>query len=301
LTPKRFPFYQVDDHARLLDTLETARPLAVVAVTGACPEMAGAVRPFPFIEDGDFLIPVSHVDIDDAGLLLRSEAAEVHISLNGQRESARACNVVASRGDRSGRVVIAAHVDTKVGTPGALDNAAGVTVALLVGQMLPSRQELGVELLLVNGEDYFNAAGEVDHLTLCGDDLSDVALAVNVNGAGYRRGRTAFSLYGCDDGLAATARRILCAQGLIEGPQWWQSDHTLFAMRSRPAIALTSELQDEVLGQVVHSPCDTLDKVDTGLLVEAARATCQLIAALAGTRNAPLTLLNPGGSHRVRP
>lgn len=173
-----------------------------------------------------------------------------------------------------------AHIDTKVGTSGALDNAAGVTVLLLLAEMLDRRAPTGVELLVVNGEDYYNAAGEVQYLSEHDGDLGDVALAVNIDGAGYREGRTAYSLYGCDEWLAAHVRQVLDGHGLVEGPQWWQSDHAVFAMHGRPAVALTSERQDTVLQEVIHTAADTVEQVDVGLLVQAAEALCAVIENL---------------------
>jgi aminopeptidase YwaD len=283
LTPKAFPFYRVEEHTRLIALLESERPLAVVAATGWCPEMAGAVRPFPFVEDGDFGVPAGHVDEQAGAAIAAFDGAPARIILDGRRRPARACNVIARRGPERGRITITAHIDTKVGTPGAVDNAAGVTILLLLAEMLDSPTPTGVELLVVNGEDYYNAAGEVHYLGERGDDLGDVALAINIDGAGYREGRTAYSLYGSDERLSAQLRSLLDRHGLVEGPQWWQSDHTLFAMRGRPAVALTSEHQGPLLRQIVHTVRDTPDMVDPALLVRAARA---LRAAL----GAPLPL-----------
>jgi aminopeptidase YwaD len=283
LTPKAFPFYQVEEHRRLIELLESARPTAVVAATGRCPEMAGAVEPFPFIEDGDFAIPAGHVDEATGAALAQFAGAPARITLEGRRWPARARNVVARRGGQRGRITVSAHIDTKVGTPGAIDNAAGVVALLLLAEVLDPATPAGVELLVVNGEDYFNAAGEVQYLCEQRDDLGDVALAINIDGAGYRVGRTAYSLYNCDDQLADHARRAFAGYGLVEGPQWWQSDHAVFAMRGRPAVALTSERLNVVLERLAHTAGDTVDEVEVDLLVQAARALRAVIAGFPAT------------------
>jgi aminopeptidase YwaD len=282
LTPKAFPFFQVEEHQRLIACLERAQPTAVVAATGACPEQAGALSPFPFIEDGDFTVPAAHVDERTGAALAAWAGAPARIVLDGRRRLAQARNVIADQGDRQGRVVLMAHVDTKVGTPGALDNAAGVAVLLLVAEALDQQPSGGVELLVLNGEDYYNAAGEVHYLAECGADLSAVALAVNLDGLGYRRGPTAYSLYGCDARQTSLVHHALRAHGLVEGPQWWQSDHALFALHGRPAVALTSALVDVVLREVVHAPHDRPHHVDPSRLVQAAQALTQLVGALDG-------------------
>ncbi|MBI3979058.1 MAG: M28 family peptidase [Chloroflexi bacterium] len=280
LTPKGFPFYQVEDHRHLIDLLEAAGPTAIVAATGWCPEMAGAIHPFPFIEDGDFRVPTGYVDEQMGSALAGFDGLPARVALHGQRQPALACNVVGRRGHAQGRVTVTAHIDTKVGTPGALDNAAGVAVVLLVAEMLDTRAPTGVELVVLNGEDYFNAAGEVQYLSEHGGDLGDVALAVNIDAAGYREGRTAYSLYGCDERLAAHVRAVLDGHGLVEGPQWWQGDHTIFAMHGRPAVALTSERLDTINQELLHSADDTVEQVDVSLLVQAAQALCEMIEHL---------------------
>ena len=57
LMPKNFTFYNPDEHKRIVAILESKQPRAIVAATSYNPETAGAVYPFPLIEDGDFDIP----------------------------------------------------------------------------------------------------------------------------------------------------------------------------------------------------------------------------------------------------
>jgi aminopeptidase YwaD len=57
LMPKNFRFYNPEEHQRIIGLLEAKAPLAVVCITGRCPELAGGQSPFPLIEDGDFELP----------------------------------------------------------------------------------------------------------------------------------------------------------------------------------------------------------------------------------------------------
>src|SRR4030042_1464267 len=57
LMPKNFPFYHPPAHQRIYALLEARAPTAIVASTTRNPELAGALYPFPLIEDGDFDIP----------------------------------------------------------------------------------------------------------------------------------------------------------------------------------------------------------------------------------------------------
>jgi aminopeptidase YwaD len=64
---------------------------------------------------------------------------------------------VARKGHADRRVVVFAHIDSRIGTPGANDNASGVASLLLLAQLLEDyRGSLCVELVAMNGEDYYS-------------------------------------------------------------------------------------------------------------------------------------------------
>ena len=282
LTPKAYPFYGSDDHSALIGELESAAPAAVLAITGRYPALCGALDPFPLIEDGDFAIPTGNVRPEDSALILGNDGESCEVEIRSERWIATARNIVASRGPRSSRLTVAAHIDTKPGTPGAVDNAAGVAaVALLAGLLSPTRHpslDVGLELLVVNGEDHYAAPGEVAWLSDNEHTLDDVALFINIDGAGYRVGRTAYSTYNVP---AAVQSRIEAAfegrDDLIQGPDWYQSDHAIFALQGRPALAFTTEHVDEMLESLFHAPTDTPDKVDAALVVGIAGALEELV------------------------
>ena len=285
LTPKAFPFYGSDEHARIVAALEEAEPAAVIAVTGKYPALCGALDPFPLIEDGDFAIPTGNVRPGDAGPLLAAAGAPASVRIRSERWPARARNVIATRGPQSPRVTVIAHIDTKPGTPGAVDNAAGVVVLLAVAELLPAAAKLpvGVELLAVNGEDHFGAPGELDWLAANEGRLDDIALVLNIDGAGYRGARSAFSTYNLDAALERHVTTTFAERpSLIPGPEFYQSDHAIFAMQGRPAMAITTEAVDEMLAELFHAPTDTPDQVDVSLLIEIAGAITDLICTWPG-------------------
>ena len=200
------------------------------------------------------------------------------LDLPGRRWPSSARNVVARRGDQSDRFTVVAHIDTKPGTPGAIDNATGVVVLCRVAELLAG-SDAAVELLAVNGEDYYAASGELDYLASV--DLAGVRLAINIDGAGLRGGRTAWSGYGLPPDMDVSA--LTGSPGLVAGPTWPQSDHMVFAAAGRPAIALTSTDFSTVMQDVAHSPGDRPELVDLDLLEQAAQA----IAALIETQSRP--------------
>lgn len=283
LTPTDYPFYSSPEHAALLARLVAARPRVVLAGTGKAPQTAGALDPFPLIEDGAFPIPTGNLRLEDAAALAEHAGDEVRVDMSAHRWPSRARNVVARLGPAAPRVVVVAHLDSKPGTPGAVDNAAGVVVLLMLARELGAAPPsgIGVELLAVNGEDCYNPAGELAYLREHGDSLDEVVLVVNVDGAGYRAGGTAYSLYGVPDDLARVARGALeDGERVAEGPPWFQSDHMVFAQRGVPAAAVTSSDLETVLAEVAHSPHDVPAQVDVTLLTELSATLGRLVHAV---------------------
>jgi hypothetical protein len=230
LTPKAFPFYGSDEHAEIIRLLEAGAPLAVVAVTGKYPELCGAIDPFPLIEDGDFEIPAASVRPDDAGPLLDGEGEIATVEIRSRRIPSRARNVVASRGPQSPRLTVIAHIDTKPGTPGAVDNATGVVVQLLLAELLdPARHPdlpIGVELLAVNGEDHYAAPGELAWLASNGDarprfrPTTSMARPPNTCEESSKPGMTSFM---DPTGIRAIMRSLPCGVG-----RPWRSPPNMF-------------------------------------------------------------------------
>jgi aminopeptidase YwaD len=100
----------------------------------------------------------------------------------------------------------------------------------------------------------------------------DVRLAINIDGAGYRGSATAISTYGVPD-----SAQLPPLAGIVSGDPWPQSDHMLFAMAGRPAVALTSADARTVLREVAHGPQDTPALVDLDVLESTAQAVATLV------------------------
>jgi aminopeptidase YwaD len=138
---------------------------------------------------------------------------------------------------------------------------------------------------VVNGEDYYAASGEVRYLATA--DLDEVVLAVNLDGVGLPEGPTAWSTYACEGGLERLLRSVLSDRpGLVEGPPWYQSDHAVFALRGRPALAFTSSDMAGALGTVAHAPTDTPDRVAVAAVDVAAAAVAAVVRAVTERRSA---------------
>lgn len=282
LTPRAYPFYGNEVHARILDAIEGAKPAAVIAVTDLDVGQCGAVRPFPLIEDGEFPIPTANVLPEHAPNIGERDGDAATVVIRSSRRPAVAENVIGTRGAQDHRVLVVAHVDSKPNTPGAVDNASGVAVLLLVAELLADASAvppIGVELLAVNGEDHYAAPGEVRWLSQHENRLTDIELMINVDGAGYRSGVASYSTYNVQPDIDDHITAAFARASLPQGPQWYQSDHAIFAMAERPAMAVTSEPIAEIMASVFHSTADTPDQVDPTQLAATAVAIADVITS----------------------
>jgi aminopeptidase YwaD len=282
LMPKSFVFYNPDEHKHLIRLLETKKPQAIIAATSRNPEMAGAVYPFPLIEDGDFDIPSVYVTEEEGQRLAGHAGQMVALDIRARRSPSSGCNVIAFKGGQVRRVVLFAHIDAKDGTPGAIDDATGIVALLLLAELLAEYAgELGVEIVAMNGEDYYGAPGEMQYLRRNEGRFDEIVLGINLDGAGYYQGQTAYSLYDCAPVMGDLIRRALSTHPeMVEGEPWYQGDHGLFLMNKVPALALTSERFVELWTEIAHTPQDHPGIVDPAKLVSIAIGLKALILHL---------------------
>lgn len=283
LMPKNFTFYNPDEHKRIVALLEAKGPVAIVSATTRNAELAGAVYPFPLIEDGDFDIPSVYMAEEEGARLAELAGQVARLEIRAARTPSTGCNIVARKGTSAPlRVVLFAHIDAKKGTPGAIDNAASVVTLLLLAELLADYAgELGIEIVAMNGEDYYSSPGEIQWVEANAGRFAEIALGINLDGLGHAEGRTAYSLYGCSDGVADLVREAFGSQEeMMEGEPWYQSDHSLFLMNQRPALAVTSEHFMALLGEIAHTPEDSAEIVDMSKLVAAAQALRDLLIGL---------------------
>ncbi len=283
LMPKNFTFYNPDPHKKIYSLLEAKQPAAIVTATERKPELVGALYPFPLIEDGDFNIPSVYCT-DIVGREIAADTGKVfRLKTEARRIPSTACNVIACKNrEAASKIVVCAHIDTYRCTPGALDNASGTVVLLLLAEMLKDYNgKHDIELVAFNGEDHYSAGGEMDYLFRHEKGLEKVAVAINLDGLGYKYGKTDFSLYECPDTMEQMVHKVFSLYpGMIRGEPWFQGDHMIFVQRGIPSIAITSVKIPDLMASVTHTPKDTPENVDCKKLVEVAKALKSFIQAL---------------------
>jgi aminopeptidase YwaD len=277
LMPKNFVFYNPEEHQQIISLLEQRRPIAIICATGRNGTLAGGVYPFPLIEDGDFDIPSVYMTEDEGKRLLPHVGTTVALRSISKRISGKGYNVIARRGKNlTGRIVIAAHIDAKKGSPGAIDNATGIITLLLLAKLVKDYDEnRQIEMVAFNGEDYYAASGQMLYISNNQNNFSDIILNITVDGAGYREGKSVFSFFSLPDELRKKAEEVMNEyNGITEGIKYPQGDHSIFVQNGCPAIAVSSKwLIDNLESQLItHTAKDGIDIVDCHKVVEIAQA-----------------------------
>jgi aminopeptidase YwaD len=285
LMPKNFVFYNPERHQQIISLLEKGRPEAIIAATGRNSELAGGIYPFPLIEDGDFNIPSVYMTEEEGRKLLPMAGKRVFLESFSERIPGKGYNVVASKSsDKARRIVVTAHIDAKKGTPGAIDNATGVIVLLLLAELLKDYDgDKRIDLVAFNGEDYYAVPGQMSYISEYQDIFGTIMLNINIDGAGYKEGPSALSLFDLPEPILTASRKIIAHfPGLSEGALWPQGDHSIFLQFGIPAIAVSSGWFVEHVNEqdITHTPKDNPGIVDCARLPEIATALNELIRSL---------------------
>jgi len=271
LQPKNYPFYYPDEHRNLIELLEKKQPAAIIAATGKHP-LCG-LEPFPLFEDGNFLIPSAYISENMLTEIQNSNTQSlIHISIQSKKIKQNSYQLVAKKKAKKtiGKIVICAHMDSKYNTLGALDNAVGIAVLLEAARKLNS-SIFDIDIVPFNGEEYYEASGEVEYLKFIDDNQDKIFFVVNIDSPCHVGSEIAVSLYNLK---ADTKKLINCLMGerqnVVYGPEWYAGDHAAFAFRGIPCIVLSSsDLFDGALN-ATHTMKDNIQTVDLSLIEYAA-------------------------------
>ena len=307
IAPKNFPFWNPDEHQHLIALLEKGCPKALICATERNAAVAGGVYPFPLFEDGDFDIPSVFMK-DTEGVRLQEEVGlTVTLESKAGRIPETAFNLVARRMENpvsaeegipmenpvsapynnssvKKRIVITAHIDTKIGTPGAIDNGTGVTVLLLLADLLhKSSSRYPIELVVFNGEDYYGAPGQVKYIEQNEGRFGEILLNINIDGAGYNVGPSCFSPFGLTDEMQSALQEVIASTPeIVEGLPWYQGDHSVFLQQGCAAIAVSSQwfIEHMESQEITHTSKDNLGIVNYERVAECALRIAEFISKI---------------------
>ncbi|HOY31616.1 MAG TPA: DUF4910 domain-containing protein [Bacteroidales bacterium] len=283
--PKNFVFYNPEEHQEIISVLEQGKPLALVCATGRNGACAGGVYPFPLFEDGDFEIPSVYMKDIEGEKLLACSGKTVHLESKAIRIPELAYNIAAQyNADNKKRIVITAHIDAKIGSPGAIDNATGVAVLILLAGLLENyKGKYGIEIVAFNGEDYYAVPGQMKYIEQNNDNFDSILLNINIDGAGYKEGPSCFSAFSLPASIQSKFDELIQNRpDIVNGLPWVQGDHSIFVQYNCPAIAVSSNwfIENIENQDITHTPKDNLNIVSYERVVECATAIHQLINSL---------------------
>ncbi len=282
LMPKNFAFYNPEEHQRIVAALEKSGASAIICATGKNTSLAGGVYPFPLIEDGDFDIPSVYMTEEEGKKIIRFVGKTVTLKILSERIPSNGYNVVGKiRVECNKRIVVTAHIDSKKGTPGATDNATGITVLLMLAELLQNyKGNKQIELVAFNGEDHYAVPGQMKYIMENQGKFENILLNINIDGAAYKQGKTTFSFFDLPEEFKKAAlSSIKGYPDVKEGVQWPQGDHSIFLQYDIPAIAVSSEWFTESAESqdITHTEKDNIGIVDIDKIIEIAEILNKVI------------------------
>lgn len=285
IAPKNFPFWNPEEHQYIVSLLEKGNPKALICATERNAISAGGVYPFPMFEDGDFDIPSVYMKDTEGEKLLACSGQTVELESKAVRIPETAFNVITRNSSESkNRIVITAHIDTKIGTPGAIDNGTGVVTVLLLAELLKEKlSDYPIELVILNGEDYYGAPGQVKYVEQNSGKFGEMLLNINIDGAGYKEGLSCFSPFNLPEHILNALRKVFeDMPEIVEGLPWYQGDHSMFLQNGCPAIAVSSQwfIENFETQELTHTPKDNLSVVNYERVAECALGIAELIRKL---------------------
>lgn len=263
LQPKEYPFYYPDAHKYLIELFERKQPAAIIAATGK--HSLCGLQPFPLFEDGNFLIPSAYVtEAMFEELQGNDKEGMAWVSIQSKNKQQNSYQLVSRKRNKSnyGKIIICAHMDTKYNTQGALDNAVGVAVLIGAAARLAG-SDCDIDIVPFNGEEYYEASGEVEYLKYISSGQNEVSLVINIDSPCHAGSKIAVSLYNFDDPAKEVVDHLMQTQNeVVYGPEWYAGDHAAFAFRGIPCMVLTSSDLFEGGLDNTHTMQDTPETVD---------------------------------------
>lgn len=259
-----------DDH--IIRLLESKKPAALLTVQAVKGELVRV------IEDWEFDIPSATVSPAVGLALLKQNAPVLHLRINSRKSRSHACNVVGrTASPDSTRIVLCAHYDTKIDTPGANDNAAGVAVLLTLAQTLSQRScRHGLEVVAFTGEEYL-PMGDDEYVRRASDRFEHIVAAINFDGVGQYLGANSITLVAGSQAFQAHVTDLTKNYpGVVWVEPWPESNHSTFSWRGVPSLAFTTE------GAVnlAHLRADTCRWISPAKLQEVVLLTADIVASL---------------------
>lgn len=267
--------YVSDRDRRIIEVLEERRPAGIITVN---PTLHARWR---VIEDFDLDIPSVTVSAHSGLKLLKNPGATVQMEIIARRSPSHTANVIGRLpGDIPERIVFCAHYDSKVDTPGAYDNAAGVGCLLTLAELLSQKKHRHtLEWVAFTGEEGAGL-GDMEYARNArreGNGFNQVTAAINIDGVGPYTGTTTVATFAVSRALEALLdEKMKNDPAILRVDPWPASDHYIFYSNGVPSLALTSK----GLRDVYHTFFDTFDWISGDKLAESVQLVLDLVEVL---------------------
>lgn len=267
--------YVSERDRRIIQLLEERQPAGIITIN---PTLHARWR---LMEDFDLDIPSVTVSAHSGLKLLKSAGAIVKMKIDSRRSSSHSSNVIGRlNGEIPERIVLCAHYDTKVDTPGAYDNAAGVGVLLALAELLTQRKHRHtLEWVAFSGEEG-SGLGDMEYArnaSRSGNGFDRVTTALNFDGVGPFTGTTTVACFAASHALETILdERMKSYTGVVKVDPWPASDHYIFYSNGTPSLAFSSK----GIRDVYHTSSDTYEWISGEKLAEVVRLALDLVNVL---------------------
>jgi aminopeptidase YwaD len=262
-----------DRDRQIIERLTSAPPAALL-----CPP-AVTLEYEQVTEDWALDIAAATISQEAVLRLLTHPQEAVELRIEARRYPAVARNIVARKRAPGAdqRVVLCAHFDTKINTPGATDNGASVAALLTLAEKIAGRDwPFDLEFIAFNGEEYL-PIGDDEYLRRAGETLDQILLAINMDGCGSTLGTTSIAVFSTTEEFESQMDQlILKYPGVVKVEPWPESNHSTFSFRGVPALAISS------IGarNIAHTPQDRLEMVSPARMLEATQLVLDIASSL---------------------
>jgi len=269
LSPKSW-FLKSEREDHIIRLLESKNPAALITVQSRMGDLERV------IVDWEFLIPSATVPARAGLALLQRHNPGLHLRIRSRQSPGHTCNVVARKAGRGpARIVLCAHYDTTIDTPGALDNAAGAAALLALAQVLGQSQlRHGLEWIAFSGHEYL-PLGDDEYLRRCGDQLEGIIVVMNFDAVGQYLAANSIAIFASSPAFQEQVVETTKGYpGLAWVDPWPESNHSTFAWRGVPAIAFSS------VGRIRldHLRADSVEWVSPARLKEVVSLVMEIVA-----------------------
>ena len=273
LFPKNFPFYFPDDDKAKYEIIENINPVGIIAISGQDP--VSGLNPFPIFEDVNFQIPTAYVK----SLKNIMDDKDVFVEINSKNVQRKSKQVIFKKeGKTKDIILIAAHMDTKYSTDGAIDNASGVYTLFKIAELInKSDFNHTIEIVPFNGEDSPEVSGQLAYLKYLKKNKLNIKSVINIDGVGHIGSENMFSFYNFNE---KTKMKITAKNNIVEGEQWYSGDHGIFVFQEIPCIAITSNNAFTDLMKITHTTGDKKELVDMKILRELSKTITKIIKTI---------------------